>query len=252
MVANIQKVAQTAYKIFSRLYGSGELQIGSENVRLLSSMMNNVKKSDVNFDMTKVPKYMDADDEAPVSYIGIFEDPVMTMAIFVIRDGYKIPLHDHPGMYGFCKVIHGSAWLQSYSNPPKNFDSQPPEEITRQLKPMFKNTLKPVSLENDIVVSSDDDCCVLTPDSGTYHELTAHNGPVAFLDILAPSYDHSTTGQRICQYYKEIGQKSHQTRHQGKQIKWLLPISPPDEFWCDHTDYDGPSILDALKGFEVE
>lgn len=250
MVANIQKIAQTSYRIFSRLYASGEVLIGNENVGLLSSMMNKVKSSDVNFDMAKVPKYADADDEAPVSYIGIFEDPVMTMAIFVIREGCKIPLHDHPGMYGFCKVIHGTARLQSYSNV-KNFDAQPPEEISHQLKPMFKNALKPVYLENDCAVSSEDDCCVLTPDSGTYHELSAHNGPVAFLDILAPSYDHSTTGQRICQYYREIGRKSHQTRHQGKQVKWLLPISSPDEFWCDHTEYEGPSIVDALKNTET-
>ncbi|XP_076104835.1 2-aminoethanethiol dioxygenase-like [Mytilus galloprovincialis] len=241
MVSNIQKVAQTAYRLFSRICGNSDVLLSSQNVGLLTSMMNTIKDKDVNFDMSKIS----LESETPVSYIDIYEDPVMTMAIFIIRDGCKIPLHDHPGMYGFCKVIHGSARMKSFSDP-QNFVGNPPENIASKIRPYLRQSIKPVILEEESIFSSDDNCCVVTPNHGTYHELVAVNGPVAFLDILAPSYDHAS-GARICQYYEEIKGQNEEIKHLGKPLIWFTPISQPSDFWCDPEEYEGPSVVDALN-----
>ena len=108
----------------------------------------------------------------------------------------------------------------------------------------MRSSLKPVVLESDSTVTQDDKCCVITPDFGTYHEILAVNGPVAFLDVLAPSYDHHT-GSRICQYYKEL--QGDTVEHHGKLIKWFTPVGQPNDFWCEPEDYRGPSVVEAIK-----
>jgi cysteamine dioxygenase len=38
-----------------------------------------------------------------VTYIGIYEDRDISVGIFIIRCGRRIPLHTHPGMHGLIK-----------------------------------------------------------------------------------------------------------------------------------------------------
>ena len=52
---------------------------------------------------------------APVTYIGIYEDRDISVGIFIIRRGCRIPLHNHPGMYGILKVVHGCVDVSSYT-----------------------------------------------------------------------------------------------------------------------------------------
>ncbi|KAK3742991.1 hypothetical protein QZH41_017408 [Actinostola sp. cb2023] len=52
---------------------------------------------------------------APVSHIGIYECPFFSMGIFIIKNGCEIPLHDHPDMYGLCKVLYGKLKIRCYS-----------------------------------------------------------------------------------------------------------------------------------------
>lgn len=59
--------------------------------------------------------------KAPVTYIEVYEDSNVSIGIFVLRDGAKIPLHDHPYMYGVLKVIHGKVRIQSYTPRQTNY-----------------------------------------------------------------------------------------------------------------------------------
>lgn len=59
--------------------------------------------------------------QAPVTYIAVFEDKNVSIGVFVLRDGAKIPLHDHPYMYGVLKVIYGKVKLQSYTPMHKDY-----------------------------------------------------------------------------------------------------------------------------------
>lgn len=59
--------------------------------------------------------------QAPVTYIEVFEDQHVSIGVFVLRDGAKIPLHDHPNMYGVLKVIHGKVKVQSYTPKQKDY-----------------------------------------------------------------------------------------------------------------------------------
>lgn len=58
---------------------------------------------------------------APVTYIEVYEDQNVSIGVFVLRDGAKIPLHDHPYMYGVLKVIYGKVKVQSYTPKKKDY-----------------------------------------------------------------------------------------------------------------------------------
>ena len=56
--------------------------------------------------------------ENPVISMGIFqvvENPVISMGIFIIREGERIPLHDHPNMHGVIKCLEGRLRILSFS-----------------------------------------------------------------------------------------------------------------------------------------
>ena len=49
-------------------------------------------------------------------YFPIFEDKTLILGIFYLRSPQAvIPLHDHPDMHGFIKVLHGTACVDSYN-----------------------------------------------------------------------------------------------------------------------------------------
>lgn len=60
-------------------------------------------------------------NQAPVTYIEVYEDKNVSIGVFVLRDGAKIPLHDHPYMYGVLKVIYGKVKVQSYTPEKKDY-----------------------------------------------------------------------------------------------------------------------------------
>ena len=57
-----------------------------------------------------------------MTYIDLFENSTASVGIFVLkRDAYTMPLHDHPSMYGFIKVIFGKIRGKTMEESPKTF-----------------------------------------------------------------------------------------------------------------------------------
>lgn len=94
--------------------------------------------------------------------------------------------------------------------------------------------------------------CLLTPARDNLHQIDAVEGPAAFLDILAPPYNPDDG--RDCHYYKvlqtvaddETGEKGSQENHgeekEKEEVKWLLEIPQPEDFWCGGETYPGPVV----------
>ena len=258
MAAKVQRIATHAFKTFSNKPTRKHF---CEQWKALQDAVNQVSASDLNLNSNLVKNkelYSHEIDgaTAPVTYVHIWEDSVFSMGIFVLRNGARLPMHDHPGMYGVLKVIHGAIRLRSFS--PCAIQNRRAGHINGDKTDFWGRGGERLFASkkcSDGVYDVDSDACVLTPSDANLHEIEAVNGPAAFLDVLAPPYDPS--GGRECHYYKEYTFKDQNDKrrlspssssssstdgHQQEDITWLVETSHPDDFWCDSSTYQGPAV----------
>jgi cysteamine dioxygenase len=63
--------------------------------------MGAITAQDVNLSPPSKDRRSSYPGAAPVTHVNIIECPYFSMAVFIVSRGRKLPLHDHPGMYGF-------------------------------------------------------------------------------------------------------------------------------------------------------
>ena len=107
----IQSVVQAARKTFARscyhqyLLNSDEFLASFKD---LKALLDGLRASDVGLDRSSVIQKSDptqsSPEAAPVTYIKIHEDRDVSIGIFVVKAGSRIPLHNHPKMHGLLKV----------------------------------------------------------------------------------------------------------------------------------------------------
>ncbi|RUS71414.1 hypothetical protein EGW08_020827, partial [Elysia chlorotica] len=235
MAAPIQRLAQMSYKFFSGQTRSNDL-VTKETLHPLIHTLNEIKAEDLNFDpneiivrdkaLIKVGRKV-----APVSCMTVLQNSEFTLAVFVVKSGGSLPLHDHPHMFGLLKVISGSVQITSYTK--VDPQSLPPDvEFTRSSPHIVT-----VKRNQDVVLAESDHCCFLSPSEGNFHEIKPLTDVAAFLDILAPPYNNT---DRDCSYYKELPVQSPSPTQ--KDIRWLEEVGQPCSYWCDVIRYKGPSL----------
>ncbi|XP_070541248.1 2-aminoethanethiol dioxygenase-like [Ptychodera flava] len=243
MASLIQRVAGQARQTFRM---SSLDPTFKENLKVLSTLMENVKTSDLNLKPRNTgqtePYNKSSSVSAPVTYMHIWEDEHFTMGIFLLKHGCRIPLHDHPGMFGILKVLYGKIRLKCFDRIEEG-TMDPPEDV-RLLG--SKHKLTPGRFSTEQLLDGDTGTggvLQLGQSKNNYHDIVAVDGPAAFLDILAPPYDPS--GGRDCTYYREmdIYQSQGQAADSAKDnVQWLAAIPQPRDFWCDYEVYPGPEV----------
>jgi cysteamine dioxygenase len=208
-----------------------------ENFEKLKAMADQLTAADVKLNIGNLQAAKPVHYESPVTYISVYEDAYVTISIFIVKSGEKLPLHDHPHMYGILKVIAGTVKIESYTAIPNNAGAESPSSGGRLLCQTSKNRTQRAIKMPEAIVSENDGACFLTPSERNLHEIQSVDGPAAFLDILSPPYDE--IGERSCHYFKEEtgdahGLVSNETR--------LIRIPSPPEYWNDVAVYEGPTI----------
>ncbi|CAJ0937205.1 unnamed protein product, partial [Mesorhabditis belari] len=103
----------------------------------------------------------------------------MTVSLFGLLDVEdKLPLHDHPFIHGFIKVIYGKFQVFSFS---AKSDVAP--EIGGEIETFYEGVQ---------VVTPEDDVIYLAPGYGNIHEIRALEPISIFIDILIPGYGSNT------------------------------------------------------------
>lgn len=229
-MSSIQKVAKQALVTFLPRNVSRFVA----NFEKLRSMINTVTPVDINLDVPVGCKNFGA----PVSYINICESPYFTLGVFILKSDVCIPLHDHPGMHGICKVLYGSVSVKSYDNLASNGNLH--NNVIASTDSTARRPMK-FWFNGEEEFSASNDPCTLTPTSGNFHSIEAHKGQAAFLDILAPPY---VTGERDCTYFRECrnDELNQDFSEDSESVKWLVEIPQPQEFYCDSLLYQGPTI----------
>lgn len=196
-----------------------------QNVEALKYLLDRTSPSDIGFKdhVLLKPDIWRKTGKAPITYVDIYEDDILTIGVFVISPNMKLPLHNHPCMHGLIKVIGGTVKINSYTVTEENGKSVV------------------AHIHNPLIVSNADSSCILGPLRENLHEIESVNGPAAFLDILAPPYDTQIPngGTRKCTYFAPV-------KFLAEDSILLKKIKCPSWFTTDCYPYEGPRILDSI------
>ncbi|CAL4926482.1 unnamed protein product [Urochloa decumbens] len=183
----------------------------------------------------------------------IYECTNFSVVVFLLPPGAVIPLHDHPGMTVFSKLLRGSLHVTSYDwvAAAASADDDPTSP-RRDLAAPPK--LARLVLDDDLRVPCG--TLVLFPESGGNMHRFAASTACAVLDVLGPPY----SGDRDCTYYQDLPCSHYNAEddeaaagraaeddehHQGarRRLGWLLETGKPEELEMYEVPYKGPPIL---------
>lgn len=138
----------------------------------------------------------------------------MTVAVFFLRAGTSLPLHDHPGMHVFGRLLFGQMRVLNFDPVP---GSPPP---VGGPEGSFLATLR-----DDAVLGPHAVTYGLGPNEGNYHELHALED-TAFFDVLSPPYDEYAG--RDCNYFRRerVAEDGEADARPGR-LEILVPIRAP-------------------------
>lgn len=199
------------------------IEIFRTNFHELKILVDQLKIQDLNVNTNLVSKEaFSSQSKAPCTFVDIYENPHFTMSVFILRQHYTMPIHDHPAMYGLLKCIAGNLKVQSFT------------ETTSEDEPRRFGEID-VKAEPSKILSISTESAVLTPGTENYHEITAGERVSAFFDILAPPYESPIYGVRKCSFYRKIQQSS--------ENYILLRVPTPSSYVCDSGQYEVPEVL---------
>lgn len=103
-------------------------------------------------------------------------------SLFLVPAGASLPLHDHPRMTVFLRVVAGRLRIRSL-----DWVTDAGPGLVREIA--------------NLEVPSEAPPCILFPEHGNLHAIeSAHDGESIFLDLFAPYYDDTL---RPCTCYRE-------------------------------------------------
>ncbi|GLT75799.1 hypothetical protein SLA2020_474960 [Shorea laevis] len=167
----------------------------------------------------------------------VYQCNEFSLCIFFLPATAVIPLHNHPGMTVFSKLLWGQMHIKSYDwVDPANSEESVPASHLRLAK-----------LEANSVFTAPCDTSVLYPTTGgNIHQFTAKT-PCAVLDVLGPPYSHD----RDCSYYRDFSYSTFSNgettgvTEERESYAWLEEIEMPENSQMDYIEYLGPQITDT-------
>ena len=173
----------------------------------------------------------------------VYESPAFDIVVFLFPAGATIPLHDHPGMTVFSKVLYGKLGMRSFDwlEPPTRGEL---DKWSHEQDRMDAGTGAPHSGSADRRPARRRGETVLTPEAPTFllrprfcniHAFEA-TGECAVLDVLLPPYDDETG--RDCHYFEAALPEEPQQPDVA-----MLSLTPaPPGLVIRNAAYNGPAV----------
>lgn len=195
------------------------------SVAELSRFLNALAPQDFGLDASMPFFRGDPNGRPKVTYLHFADSPEFTFGVFCLPRSAVIPLHNHPGMTVFSKILLGSMHIKSY-------DWVKPQQAGgggRQQPTRTPDGARLSKLKTDAVFDASSETVVLYPEEGgNLHRFTATT-PCAVLDVMGPPYCRDQG--RDCSYYRAVASDG--------QFAWLREV--PCNFDMD-TVYVRPRI----------
>ncbi|KAE8786479.1 2-aminoethanethiol dioxygenase [Hordeum vulgare] len=238
----IQRLFQACRAVFR---GPGTVPAPAE-VALLRAMLDRMRPEDVGLS-SEMAFFRNRDAAAEgtptITHTTIYKSEKFSMVLFFLPTNAAIPLHNHPGMTVFNKLLIGSMHATSYdwADP----DDDPANESGAS---SADGQLRLAQLVVDDVFTAPCDTSVLFPTAGGNMHRFRAVAPSAFLDILGPPY--SIEEDRDCTYYTDIPYSQHRMtggelggdEQEGRRLAWLKEVEMPRDLKMCSVRYGGPPI----------
>ncbi|VAI26743.1 unnamed protein product [Triticum turgidum subsp. durum] len=238
----IQRLFQACRAVFR---GPGTVPKPAE-VALLRAMLDKMRPEDFGLS-PDMPFFRNRDAPATegtpaITHTTIYKSEKFSMVLFFLPTNAVIPLHNHPGMTVFNKLLIGSMHAKSYDWA----DPDDPANESGASSPDGK--LRLAQLIVDDVFTAPCDTSVLFPTAGGNMHRFRAVAPSAFLDILGPPY--SIEEDRDCTYYTDIPYSQHPMtsneligdEQEGRRLAWLKEVEMPRDLKMCSVRYGGPPI----------
>jgi len=239
----VRKLFETCKQVFANA-GTGIVP-SPEDIERLRAVLDEMKPEDVGL-KPEMPYFQTqvARRTPPITYLHLYESDKFSMGIFCLPPSGVIPLHNHPGMTVFSKLLFGTMHIKSY-----DWVVDAPSNTSADVNPS-EVTAPPVRLAEVKVDSNLTAPCntsILYPaDGGNMHCFTAVTA-CAVLDVLGPPY--SDPDGRHCTYYLEFPFASFSDdgvsvpEEEREDYAWLQEREiTPEDLAVVGAKYAGPKI----------
>ncbi|KAK6942458.1 Cysteine oxygenase/2-aminoethanethiol dioxygenase [Dillenia turbinata] len=212
------------------------------DVQLLCRILDDMKPEDVGLS-SKTQSLISEnviEGKPRVTSSTIYHCENFSLCMFFLPATAVIPLHNHPGMTVFNKLLLGKMHIKAYDwVDPSGLDGS------------TTASMRLARLKVDSIFTAPCDTSVLYPTwGGNIHAVRAET-PCAFLDVLGPPY--SKKDGRDGSYYKDLPYTafSNGTKEvvedEVANYGWLEEIEMPEESEMDYIPYLGPQIMEASR-----
>ncbi|XP_051141529.1 plant cysteine oxidase 2-like isoform X2 [Andrographis paniculata] len=238
----IQKLYETCKEVFA---DCGPYIVPTpDKVEKLAVVLDGMTHGDVGL-RPNMPIF--SSERAPIiTYLHIYECDKFSIGIFCLPPTSVIPLHNHPGMTVFGKLLFGTMHIKAYdwsNEVPRNKDLVPAYPVDAKIRP---DGMQLAKLKVNSEFTAPCRTSILYPaDGGNMHCFTAKTA-CAVLDVLGPPY--CDPDGRHCQYYYEYPFSEFPadivgaTEEEKESYAWLMERDKPEELSVVGLSYDGPKI----------
>ncbi|CAN4082570.1 unnamed protein product [Withania somnifera] len=241
MVSPVQKLYDTCKQVFANC-GPGVVP-AAENIERLKAVLDTMAEADVGL-RPNMPYFKSTTYDRPpkITYLHLHECDKFSIGIFCLPPSAVIPLHDHPGMTVFSKLIFGEMHIKSY-----DWADKLPVEPTPIANPLDDGLgdstgLRLAKVKMNSEFRSPCQTSILYPaDGGNMHCFTARTA-CAVLDVLGPPY--CDPEGRHCQYYYDFPLTNISVPEEQKgEYAWLREREKPEDLTVVGALYKGPKMI---------
>lgn len=224
--------------------GPGGTVPSPQDVQKLCHILDSMKPEDVGLrsDLQFFKPENIVKENQRVTCTTIYSCENFSLCLFFLPAKGVIPLHNHPEMTVFSKLLLGQMHIKSYDW----VDSEVSHNLLHQ-----PSQFRLARLKANNVFTAPCDTSVLYPQSGgNIHEFTAIT-PCAVLDVLGPPY--SKDDGRDCSFYRDhpytafptADGESGKVKEENDSYGWLEEIEMPENSQMDGIEYLGPPIIET-------
>ncbi|KAK7266330.1 hypothetical protein RIF29_18973 [Crotalaria pallida] len=246
MTSPFQKLFETCKDVFAS--GGAGIVPPPPDIERLQSVLDGIKPEDVGL-RPDMPYFVtNTGQRIPrITYLHIYGCEKFSMGIFCLPPSGVIPLHNHPQMTVFSKLLFGTMHIKSYDwvvDLPADSSTvvkQPSESLTPETR------LAKIKVDADFTAPCNPS--ILYPnDGGNLHCFTAVTA-CAVLDVLGPPY--SDPDGRHCSYYLNYPfsrfpvDGTNIPEEERKDYEWLQEREEPNDVQVLGKMYSGPQIVES-------